>query len=212
MWILKNSKELLEKLKSHDFSKIDCIKTYDFSTLYTTIPHNKLKSRLFQIIDNLFLNKNGTRKYNFLVIGKQGTYFVRHHSDSTHKYSEADFKSMLGFLVDNMYVVFRDQVFQQSVGIPVGTNFVPLLADLFLYSYETEFVQKLLRDNNKKLAVSFNHTFRYIDDVLSINNHIFHNYVHLIYPDELEIKNTRESDKSASYLDIFYSILTPMAD
>jgi hypothetical protein len=54
MWILKNSKELLENLKSHDVSKIDSIKTYDFSTLYTTIPHNKLKSRLFQIIDNCF--------------------------------------------------------------------------------------------------------------------------------------------------------------
>jgi hypothetical protein len=47
VWILKNSKELLENLKSHDFSKIDSIKTYDFSTLYTTIPHNKLKSRAF---------------------------------------------------------------------------------------------------------------------------------------------------------------------
>jgi hypothetical protein len=54
MWILKNSKELLENLKSHDFSKIDSIKTYDFSRLYTTIPHNRLKSRLFQIINNCF--------------------------------------------------------------------------------------------------------------------------------------------------------------
>jgi hypothetical protein len=53
----------------------------------------------------------------------------------------------------------------------MGTNCAPLLADIFLYSYEAEFVQKLLRDNNKKLAVSFNDTFRYIDDVLSINNH-----------------------------------------
>jgi hypothetical protein len=42
--------------------------------------------------------------------------------------------------------------------------------------------------------VSFNHTFRYIDDVLSFNNHNFHNYVHLIYPDELEMKDTIESD------------------
>ena len=131
MWILKNSKELLENLKSHDFSKIDSVKTYDFSTLYTTIPHNKLKSRLFQIIDNCFLNKNGTRKYKFLVIGKQDTYFVRHHSDSPYKYSEADIKGMLGFLVDNIYVVFGNQVFQQSVGIPMGTNCAPLLADLF---------------------------------------------------------------------------------
>ena len=187
-------------------SKIDSIKTYDFSTLYTTIPHNKLKSRLFQIIDNCFLNKNDTRKYKFLVIWKQDTYFVRHYSDSPYKYSEADIKSMLGFLVDNIYVVFGSQVFQQTIGIPMGTNCAPLLADLFLYSYEAEFVQKLLRDNNKKLAVSFNHTFIYIDDVLSINNHNFHNYVHLIYPDELEIKDTTESDKSASYLDVLFNI------
>jgi hypothetical protein len=123
--------------------------------------------------------------------------------------SEADSKGMLGFLVDNIYVVFGDQVFQQSVGIPMGTNCAPLLADLFLYSYEAEFVQKLLQDiedNNKKLAVSFNHTFRYIDDVLSINNHNFHIYVHLIYPDELEIKDTTESVRCASYLDILFNI------
>ena len=113
---------------------------------------------------------------------------------------------MLGFLIDNIYVVFGDQVFQQSVGIPMGTNCAPLLADLFLYSYEAEFVQKLLRDKNKKLAVSFNLTYRYIDDVLSINNHNFHNYVHFIYPDELNIKDTTESDKCASYLDITLNI------
>jgi hypothetical protein len=133
------------------------------------------------------------------VIGKQDKYFVRYHSDSPYKYSEADIKGMLGFVVNNISVVFGDQLFQQSVGIPMGTNCAPLLADLFLYSYEAEFVQKLLQDNNKNLAVSFNHTFRYIDDVLSINNHNFHNYVHLIYLDELEIKDTAESDRSASY-------------
>jgi hypothetical protein len=80
------------------------------------------------------------------------------------------------------------------------------LADLFLYFYKAEFVHKRLRDNNKKLAVSFNHTFKYIDDVLSINNHNFHNYVHSIYPDELEIKDTTESDKCISYLDILLNI------
>jgi hypothetical protein len=39
------SKELLENFKFRDFSKIDSIKTYDFSTLYTAIPHNKLKAK-----------------------------------------------------------------------------------------------------------------------------------------------------------------------
>ena len=52
----------------------------------------------------------------------------------------------------------------------------------------------------KKLAVSFNLTYRYIDDVLSINNHNFHNYVHLIYPEELDIKDTTESENWILYL------------
>jgi hypothetical protein len=54
--------------------------------------------------------------------------------------------------------------------------------------------------------VSFNHTCRYIDDVLSINNNNFQNYVNLIYPEKLKIKDTIESDKSASHLDILLNI------
>ena len=98
-----------------------------------------------------FWTKKGTRKYKFLVIGKQDTYFVRNLSACSHKYSEVDIKSMFGVLIDNIYVVFGDHVFQQSVGIPMDTNCAQLLADLFLYSYEAEFVQKLLRDKNKNL-------------------------------------------------------------
>ena len=87
----------------------------------------------------------------------------------------------------------------------MGTNCAPLLAGLFLYSYEAEFVQKLLRDKNQK-ACRVLQPYRYIDDVLSINNHNFHNYVHLIYPNELEINDTTESDRCASYLDILLNI------
>jgi hypothetical protein len=48
----------------------------------------------------------------------------------------------------------------------MGTNCAPLLADFFLYSYKADFIQGLLKKNEKKLARSFNFTFRYIDDVL----------------------------------------------
>jgi hypothetical protein len=57
MWILKNYKERFENLKSRDFSKLDSIKLYDFYTLYTRIPYNKLKAMLFQIIDNSIFNQ-----------------------------------------------------------------------------------------------------------------------------------------------------------
>jgi hypothetical protein len=78
--------------------------------------------------------------HKFLVIGKQESYFVRHHSDGPHKYSETDVKGMFGFLVDNIYVVFGDHVFQQTIAIPMDTNCAPLLTYLFLYSYGAEFV------------------------------------------------------------------------
>ena len=61
---------------------------------------------------------------------------------------------MIEFLVDNIYVRFSGQRFQQMVGIPVGTNCAPLLADLFLYSYENEFLDKLLRIAKESLLES----------------------------------------------------------
>jgi hypothetical protein len=84
---------------------------------------------------------------------------------------------MLEFLIDNIYVVVGGLVFQQSVGIPIGTNCAPLLTDLFLYSYEAGFIQKLLHEKIISLVVAFNSTFRYIDDVLSSNNNQFHSYI-----------------------------------
>jgi hypothetical protein len=73
---------------------------------------------------------------------------------------------------------------------------------LFLYWYEVDFIQGLLKKNEKKLARSFNFTFRYIDDVLSLNNSRFCDFVDGIYPIELEIKDITDTDTSASYLDL----------
>jgi hypothetical protein len=85
-----------------------------------------------------------------------------------------------------------------TVGIPMGTNCVPLLADLFLYSYEADFIQELLKKNERKLARSFNFTFRSIDEVLSLNSSRFGDLIDHIYPIELEIKDTTYTYKSAS--------------
>ena len=118
--------------------------------------------------------KNGNRKYNYLVLGLEGAYFVKDHSDSKHKYSDNDFIKMLECLVDNIFVVFAGKVFQQIVGIPIGTNCAPLLTDIFLYLYEAEFIQSLFSTRRKQLASRFNFTYRYINDVLTIHmmNHL----------------------------------------
>jgi hypothetical protein len=90
----------------------------------------------------------------------------------------------------------------------MGTNCAPLLADLFLHSCEAEIIQKPLYEKKKSLAVAFSSTFRYIDDVLSINNNQIHSYVDLASPNKLEMKDTRECSTSASYLDILLKLDT----
>ena len=74
MWILKNSKELLDHLKSQNFNLFTNIKSLDFSTLYKAIPHQKLKHRLATIIRNSFLHK---RKSEIQIFGfrSRGTLF-----------------------------------------------------------------------------------------------------------------------------------------
>jgi hypothetical protein len=77
---------------------------------------------------------------------------------------------MLNFLSDNIIVLFDGRVFQQTIGIPMCTNCAPLLSALFLHVYEADFLQELLKNKDKKLAQTFNSSFRYICDVLSLNN------------------------------------------
>jgi hypothetical protein len=68
---------------------------------------------------------------------------------------------MLEFLIDSTFVFFGGRVFQQTVGTPMGTNCAPLLADLFLYSYEADFIQGLLKKNEKKLYQTVDQHFRF---------------------------------------------------
>ena len=86
MSILKNSKELLENLKTQSLHSVKSINSFDFSTLYTTIPHDKLKSKLKEIINHCFFHKNGNRRFQYVVIGYKDTYFVRDHSDAPQKF------------------------------------------------------------------------------------------------------------------------------
>jgi hypothetical protein len=99
------------------------------------------------------------------VLGRDRSYFVKMHSDSTKKFSETVIINMLEFLIDNIFVIFGGRVFLQTVGSPMGTICAPLFADLFHYSYEAEFIQGLLKKNEKKLARSFNFPFHYTYDV-----------------------------------------------
>ena len=120
---MKNSKDLLEYIQSRSLSSCYSIKTVDLSTLYSTIPHSKLKDKLRELVQLCFIKRNGQRRYKYLVLGRDRSYIVRHHSDSTKKFSETDIFNMLEFLIDNIFVMFGGRFFnRQSAYLWVQTS------------------------------------------------------------------------------------------
>ena len=96
------------------------------------------------------------------------------------------------YLLDNIYIRFGSKLYRQNVGIPMGTNCAPLVADLLLFCYEKRY----------DLIDAFNSTSRYLDDLLNIDNIHFEHMVHRIYPTELQLNKANASDTEAAFLDL----------
>ena len=90
------------------------------------------------------------------------------------------------FLLDNISIQFGTKLYRQVVGIPMGT-YAPLVADLFLFCYERDFIKSLSDDKQADVIDAFNTTSRYLDDILNINNVYFDNMLSQIYPSELQV-------------------------
>ena len=80
---------------------------------------------------------------------------------------------------------FGSKLYRQMVGIPMGTNCASLIADLFLFCYERDFMLSLSEDNQAGVIEAFNSTSRYLDDLLNIDNNFFDSMVNRLYPSEL---------------------------
>ena len=102
-------------------------------------------------------------KINIISVVKAGFQKYGYVVHSHNGINQQDNVQMLEFLIYNIFVECEGQIFQQAVRIPVGTNCALLLEDLFLYSYQAQFIQNMLKSGEKKLAKQFNLTFRYIN-------------------------------------------------
>ena len=105
-----------------------------------------------------------------------------------------------------IFILGLAQSYRQIVGIPIGTNCAPLVADLFLFCYERDFMKILSSDNQAGVIKAFNLTSRYLDDLLNIDNPYFEGMVNQIYPPELQLNKANTSDTEAPFLDLLLSI------
>ena len=88
----------------------------------------------------------------------------------------------------------------------MGINCGPLVANLFLFCYERDFMLSLSEENRSGVIEAFNSTSRYLDDLLNIDNNFFDSMVNRIYPSELQLNKNSVSDAEASFLDLHLPI------
>ncbi|MCG8117959.1 MAG: hypothetical protein N0E45_21745 [Candidatus Thiodiazotropha endolucinida] len=201
-WSIKNSGEVLNKLKLRDF-RASSLSTYDFSTLYTTLPHNLIKEKLINLIESTFHREGAT----VLACNDRRAFFTS--KTNLKKYTFWSCQTMcdaLTYLLDNIYIRFGTKLHRQIVGIPMGTNCAPLVADLFLFCYERDFMLSLSSQTQADIIEAFNSTSRYLDDLLNIDNPYFEVMVNQIYPSDLQLNKANNSDIEAPFLDLHLKI------
>ena len=102
------------------------------------------------------------------------------------------------YLLENIYIRFGSKLNRQRVGISMGTNFSPFVADLFLFCYERDFIESPTKEKRYDMIDAFK-TSRYLENLLYIDNIIFEQMVHRIYPAELQLNKANASDSEQPF-------------
>ena len=165
IWSIKYSGEVLNKIKSRGF-RATCLSTYDFSTLFTTLPHNLIKERRINLIEWTFKREGSP----YIACNERQAFFTSGDTNRYKLWSCLNVCEALIYLLDNIYIRFGTKLYRQIVGIPVGTNCALLVADLFLFCYESNFMTSLSDIKQDEIIVAFKSTSRYLDDLLNIDN------------------------------------------
>ena len=133
-WSIKNSGEVLNKLKSRGF-RANSLSTYDFSTLYSTLAHNLKKEKLINLIEWTFKREGSP----YIACNERQSFFTSEDTKRYKLWSCQNVCEALIYLLDNIYIRFGTTLYRQIV----GTNCAPLVADLFLFCYERDFMTSL---------------------------------------------------------------------
>ena len=106
------------------------------STLYITLPHNLIKEKLINLIEWTFKREGSP----YIACNERQAFFTSGNTKRYKIWSCQNVCEALIYLLDNIYIRFGTKLYRQIVGIPMGTNCAPLVADLFLFCYERDFM------------------------------------------------------------------------
>ena len=142
-WSIKNSCEVLNKLKSRGF-RASSMSTYDFLLYILPCPTILLRIKLVDLIERPFQREGSL----YIACNDRNAFFT---SDAVRNYKLWSCQKVceaLTFLLENIYIRLGCKLYRQILGIPMG-YFTPLVADLFLFCYERDLMLSLSEDNNQ---------------------------------------------------------------
>ena len=159
------------------------------------LQHNLIRNQLVDLIENTFRREEAL----YSACNEERAFFASKEHKIYDLWSCQKVTDALIYLLDNICIRFGSKLYRQNVGIPMGTNCAPLVAVLFLFSYERDFVKSLTKEKRYDLIDAFNSTSRYLDDLLNIDNIHFEHMVYRIYPAELQLNKANASDTEAAF-------------
>ena len=204
-FIVDNRQDVVDFLTTSNFRRkyggAKSIHTYDFSNLYTSIPHNQLKRNIRQFVNEVF-DASGKM---FVNVKNNKAYLSDKIAELT--FSAQTLIEAIFFLIDNCFIEFENKIYKQVVGIPMGTSCAPYLANIFLYIYEKNAIINLIDKGRIDLATSLANIYRYQDDCIVLNDKgVFDSLYEDIYPEELSLLNTNISPCKVTFLDLAISL------
>ena len=212
IFVIDNRDKVVDFINSSNQQSNDRreVTTWDFSTLYTKIPHNKLKDKMASFVKKLYnCVKHSSKAANFICCSDKSNtaYFSKSRSNDNISLDSDELCNLINVVIDNSYIVYHGIVYRQVIGIPMGTNCAPFLANIFLHVYEYEYLQLLINQGHVVEAKKLAHTFRYQDDCAAINDgSTFKKHFEKIYPPEMVLKNTNISTCVSTFLDLRISV------
>ena len=198
-WIINNNNPILECLDG--FSKENSAKsisTFDFGQMYTNLHHSDITKQMGKVLSIAF------GKFKYLWINQyKATWFEPKNSKNFLKVDKFILLELIEFVIGNTYFQFGDEIYKQEIGIPMGTDCAPWLANLTLFAYEFNFMADKMKSKDLTICRKLSNCFRYIDDITAINDSgLFERIYKSIYPSTLVLKKVNTVDNKADVLDI----------
>ena len=124
--------------------------------LYPALPQSEIKEKFSKIFNKVFKLEGK----QFINVGYKEAYFSSRQNSRGCSFRLNDMIEILEFILDNIFVKFGSKIYKQVIGVPIGSDSGADIANLLLFSYESEYIEKVSKQNIT-LARKFNMCYRY---------------------------------------------------